>query len=58
MMDYPDANVICRTEEKHTHLERLRFPKQVERELPKGFDTHPIADKRCTLEHTKVKAWL
>jgi len=35
-----------------------RFLKQIERETPKGFDIHLIADNYATHKHPKVKAWL
>ena len=47
-----------RTETQHTHVEWLRFLKQIDREAPKQLDLHLIADNYATHKHPKVKAWL
>ncbi len=47
-----------RTEERHTHVEWLRFLKQIDRETPKELDVHLIQDNYATHKHPKVKAWL
>ena len=57
-LDYLEGKLITRTEARHTHVEWLRFLKQIERETPKGFDIHLIADNYATHKHPKVKAWL
>ena len=49
---------IARTETSHTHVEWLRFLKQIERETPRGLDLHLIADNYATHKHPKVRAWL
>jgi transposase len=57
----PDALVgklIARTEQRHTHVEWLRFLKQIDRETPKDLDLHLIVDNYATHKHAKVKAWL
>ena len=56
--DYLDGRIAGRTEGKHTHVEWLRFLKQIDRETPKDLDIHLIADNYCTHKHEKVKAWL
>jgi transposase len=45
-------------EARHTHVEWLRFLKQIERETPKGLDVHLIVDNYCTHKHQKVRDWL
>ncbi len=57
-LDYMDGKLISRTEERHTHVEWLRFLKQIDRETPKDLDVHLIIDNYCTHKHEKVKQWL
>ena len=57
-LNYLEGKIISRTESKHTHVEWLRFLKQIDRETPKELDIHLIADNYCTHKHAKVKAWL
>lgn len=53
-----EGKLIARTEERHTHVEWLRFLKQIDRETPKGLAIHLIQDNYATHKHPKVKAWL
>ena len=57
-LNYLDGKLISRTEKKHTHVEWLRFLKQIDRETPQDLDIHLIIDNYCTHKHAKVKAWL
>ena len=57
-LDYLEGKLIARAEQRHTHVEWLRFLKQIDREAPKGLDIHLIADNYATHKHPKVKAWL
>lgn len=57
-LNYLDGKIISRTEASHSHVEWLRFLKQVERETPKGLDIHLIVDNYATHKHPKVKAWM
>ena len=57
-LNYLDGRIISRTEAKHTHVEWLRFLKQINRETPKEMDVHIIADNYGTHKHPKVKNWL
>ena len=57
-LNYLDGKLIYRTEQKHTHVEWLRFLKQLERETPKDLEIHLIADNYSTHKQAKVKAWL
>ena len=47
-----------RTEAKHTHVEWLRFLKQIDRETPKDLEIHMIADNYGTHKHANVRAWM
>lgn len=58
VLHYLDGKLIHRTERKDTHVEWLRFLKQLERETPRDVHIHLIADNYATYEQAKVKAWL
>jgi transposase len=53
-----EGKLITRTEQRHTHVEWLRFLKQIDRETPRHLDIHLIQDNYATHKHEKVKAWL
>ena len=55
---YSTTILIARTEARHTHVEWLRFLKQIDRETPRDLDLHLIADNYSTHKHPKVRAWL
>ena len=57
-MNYLDGKLIDRLEAKHTHVEWLRFLKQIDKQTPAGVALHVIADNYATHKHAKVKAWL
>lgn len=57
-LNYLEGKWITRTERKHTHVEWLRFLRQIDRETPKEMDIHVIADNSSTHKHEKVKIWL
>ena len=57
-LNYLDGKLIARTEEKHTHVEWLRFLKQIDRETPKELDLHLIVDNYCTHKQENVQKWL
>lgn len=57
-LSYLDGKIISRTETHHTHVEWLRFLKQIDRETPKDQDVHLIVDNYSTHKHEKVEAWL
>jgi len=52
------GTLIARTETSHTHVEWLRFLKQINRQTPRDLDLHLIADNYATHKHPKVRAWL
>lgn len=57
-LNYLDGKLISRTEKRHTHLEWLRFLKQINRTTPKDLDIHIIVDNYATHKHKKVREWL
>lgn len=57
-LNYLDGKLIARTEQKHTHVEWLRFLKQIDRETPKELDLHLIVDNYCTHKEENVRKWL
>src|SRR5438477_8384771 len=57
-LSYLEGKIISRTEESHTHLEWLRFLKQIDRETPKELDLHLIVDNYATHKHPAVQHWL
>ena len=57
-LNYLDGKLIARTEVQHTHVEWLRFLKQVDRETPSTVDLHLIVDNYCTHKDHRVRAWL
>ena len=54
-LSYLEGKIISRTEESHTHLEWLRFLKQIDRETPKELDLHLIVDNYATHKHPVVQ---
>jgi transposase len=57
-LNYLDGKLITRMEEQHTHVEWLRFLKQVDRETPKDLDLHLIVDNYSTHKDGEVMRWL
>jgi transposase len=57
-LEQATGKLITRTEASHTHVEWLRFLKQIDRQTPRGLDLHLIADNYATHKHPKVQAWL
>jgi hypothetical protein len=57
-LNYLNGKILARTEKHHTHVEWLRFLKQIERETPKELELHLIADNYATHKHRKVRQWL
>jgi transposase len=56
-LNYLDGKIIARTEAHHTHVEWLRFLKQLDRDTPQDLDLHLIVDNYATHKHANVKAW-
>jgi hypothetical protein len=57
-LSYLEGKVLSRTEPCHTHVEWLRFLKQIDRETPKELTIHLIVDNYCTHKNATVKQWL
>ncbi|HEU69039.1 MAG TPA: IS630 family transposase, partial [Candidatus Acetothermia bacterium] len=57
-LNYLDGKLIARTEKRHTHVEWLRFLKQIDREAPKELELHLIVDNYCTHKEANVVQWL
>src|SRR5271155_4057471 len=57
-LNYLEGTLISRTEQRHSHVEWLRFLKQIDREAPKDLALHLIADNYATHKHATVRAWL
>jgi transposase len=57
-LNYLDGKIISRTEKRHTHVEWLRFLKQLDRDTPKDLELHLIVDNYCTHKHEKVRQWV
>ena len=53
-----NGQVIGQCQQQHTHVEWLKFLKQIERETPKGMTLHLIADNYATHKHPVVQDWL
>ena len=51
-LNYLEGKIISRTEAKHTHVEWLRFLKQIDRETPKDLEIHMIAGQ---LRHSQTR---
>ena len=58
LYSYLEGTIISRTEESHTHIEWLRFLKQIDRETPRELDLHLIVDNYATHKHPTVQRWL
>jgi transposase len=57
-LNYLDGKIIARMEARHTHVEWLRFLKQLDRDTPQDLDLHLIVDNYATHKHANVKAWI
>lgn len=57
-LNYLDGKILSRTETRHTHIEWLRFLKQLDRETPADQQLHLIVDNYATHKHKKVRQWL
>jgi hypothetical protein len=57
-LNYLDWKILSRTEKRHTHVEWLRFLKQIDRETPRELELHLIIDNYATHKHQKVRHWL
>lgn len=53
-----DGQVIGQCQQRHTHVEWLKFLKKIDRETPKDKTLHLIADNYATHKHPTVQEWL
>ncbi len=53
-----DGKVISQCQQRHRHIEWLKFLRKIERETPKDKTIHLIADNYATHKHPKVQKWL
>ena len=53
-----DGQVIGQCQQHHTHVEWLKFLRQIDRQTPKDKTLHLIADNYATHKHPKVQEWL
>jgi transposase len=57
-LNYLQGKILARTELHHTHVEWLRFLKQIDRETPRELEIHLILDSYCTHKHQRVWEWI
>lgn len=57
-LNYAEGKLLSRTEARHSHVEWLRFLKQIHRETPKDLQIHLIVDNYGTHKHRRVREWL
>lgn len=57
-LDYLEGKVFSRMDQKHTHVEWLRFLKQIHRESPRDITLHIILDNYATHKKKEVKDWI
>lgn len=57
-LDYLEGKIFRRLEEKHTHVEWLRFLKQLHRETPAELTLHLVLDNYATHKKKEVRDWI
>lgn len=57
-LDYLEGKIFRRLEEKHTHVEWLRFLKQLHRETPSDLTLHLVLDNYATHKKKEVRDWI
>lgn len=53
-----DGQVIAQCQQRHRHIEWLKFLRQIDRETPTDKALHLIVDNYATHKHPKVQEWL
>jgi len=53
-----DGKVISQCQQRHRHVEWLKFLKKIDRETPKDKTLHLIADNYATHKHPTVQNWV
>ncbi len=54
-LSYLEGKILARTERRRTHVEWLRFLRQIDRETPKDLQLHLIVDNSSTHKHARVR---
>ena len=57
-LDILNGEVIGQRQARHTHVEWLKFLRQIDRQTPKDKALHLIADNYATHQHPAVQKWL
>lgn len=57
-LSYLEGKVLSRSEQRLTHVEWVRFLKQIDRPTPTELTIHLIADNYSTHKREAVKPWL
>lgn len=57
-LDYLEGKIFRRLEENHTHVEWLRFLKQLHRETPAEVTLHLVLDNYATHKKKEVRDWI
>ena len=53
-----DGKVIAQCQQRHRHIEWLKFLRKIDRETPKDKTIHLVADNYATHKHPAVQDWL
>jgi len=53
-----DGTVIGQCQQRHRHIEWLKFLRQIDRETPNDKKLHLVCDNYATHKHPKVRQWL
>jgi transposase len=53
-----DGQVIGQCQQRHPHVEWLKFLRQIDRHTPKDLTLHLVADNYSTHKHWAVRDWL
>ena len=53
-----NGQVIGQCQQRHTHVQWLKFLRQIDKETPQDKTLHLIADNYATHKHPKVQQWL
>ena len=57
-LDMATGKVIGKPYRKHRHQEVLRFLREVDKAVPKGYENHLLLDNYATHKHEKVLGWI
>jgi putative transposase len=57
-LDVASGRVLAKCKAHHRHQEYLGFLKEIDANVPAGFDVHLVVDNYSTHKHARVKRWL